>query len=210
MIEIEGPEYKTDNGWGIPIIRRQRIAVKDIIGFNYIMSKPSYEKTVHFFLDDHEFERVWNHPSKYIRLLKKFHAVFSPDFSLWMEYSRVIQLWNTYRNRMCGAYWQSQGIRVIPTVGWAGEDSFDFCFAGVEKGSTVAISTRGATHANAEIEGFRYGYTEMLRRIKPERVIVYGTMKRIGKLKGNVVHIPYEFYINEECTGKPIPGKGGL
>ena len=42
-----------------------------------------------------------------------------------------------------------KGIRVIPTVNWGLENTFDFCFNGIEKGSTVAVSTYMASaHGN--------------------------------------------------------------
>lgn len=30
-------------------------------------------------------------------------------------------------------HWQNQGLKVIPTVNWGKEDSFEFCFNGIEK-----------------------------------------------------------------------------
>ncbi len=39
----------------------------------------------------------------------------------------VLQLYNVFRNRWCGAYWASQGLRVVPTVNWGDETTFDFC-----------------------------------------------------------------------------------
>ena len=37
----------------------------------------------------------------------------------------------------------------IPTISWGLENTFDFCFNGIEKGSTVAVSTYMASaHGN--------------------------------------------------------------
>ena len=52
----------------------------------------------------------------------------------------VLQLYNVFRNRWCGAYFASKGMRVVPTVSWGEENTFDFCFMGIPKGSTVAVS----------------------------------------------------------------------
>lgn len=57
------------------------------------------------------------------------------------EMHPLMQLYNTFRNRWCGAYFASEGMRVIPTVSWGDERSFAFCFEGIPKGSTVAVST---------------------------------------------------------------------
>lgn len=48
------------------------------------------------------------------------------------------QLENVAKNRSVGAYWQSKGLTVIPTVSWGLAQSFDFCFDGIEKNTTVA------------------------------------------------------------------------
>jgi hypothetical protein len=96
--------------------------------------------------------------------------MISPDFSLYTDMAQARQIEHIFKNRWCGAYWQSLGINVIPTIGLSDERSFDFCFAGVEKGSIVAVSTIGSRRAKSL---FMKGYTEMLRRIEPVHVICY-------------------------------------
>ena len=88
---------------------------------------------VHFFLYDYRFERVWKNPEADIEKLSRYRAVLSPDFSMYLEMAPVMQMYNVFRNRWCGAYWASKGIRVIPTVNWGDESTFDFCFDGIEK-----------------------------------------------------------------------------
>ena len=77
-----------------------------------------------------------------------------------------MQLYNTFRNRWCGAYFASEGMRVIPTVSWGDERSFAFCFEGIPKGSTVAVSTYMVSeHGNRADQKpfFMKGYEELLR-----------------------------------------------
>ena len=134
---------------------------------------------VHFFLYDYRFERVWKNPDSDIEKLSRYRAVLSPDFSMYLEMATVMQLYNVFRNRWCGAYWASKGIRVVPTVNWGDEPTFDFCFEGIEKGSVVAVSTYMASeHDNRcdQKEWFMAGYNEMLRRIEPEKIICYNTI----------------------------------
>ncbi|MGI5984443.1 MAG: DUF4417 domain-containing protein [Clostridiales bacterium] len=98
-----------------------------------------------------------------------------------------------FRNRWCGAYWASKGIRVIPTVNWGDETSFDFCFEGIEKGSVVAVSTYMATeHGNRkdQKQWFLAGYNEMLRLIEPEKIVCYNTP--FPEIQGDIVHVDYE------------------
>lgn len=37
---------------------------------------------------------------------------------MYLEMAPVIQIYNTFRNRWCGAYFASKGMGVIPTVSW--------------------------------------------------------------------------------------------
>lgn len=112
---------------------------------------------------------------------------------MYLEMHPVMQLYNTFRNRWCGAYFASKGIRVIPTVSWGNENTFDFCFEGIPKGSTVAISTYMArahgSHADQK-DFFMKGYREMLRRIEPARVICYS--EPFPEMEGNIVYVDYE------------------
>ena len=151
------------------------------------------DRMVHFFLYDYRFERVWKNPDSDIEKLSRYRAVLSPDFSMYLEMAPVMQLYNVFRNRWCGAYWASKGIRVIPTVNWGDESTFDFCFEGIEKGSVVAVSTYMASeHDNRcdQKEWFMAGYNEMLRRIEPEKIICYNTP--FLEMQGNIVYVDYE------------------
>lgn len=140
---------------------------------------------VHFFLDDGRFEPVWKTPEKGFSYVRRVGAALTPDFSLYPEMPLALQLFNVYRNRWCGAFWQSRGVRVIPTVGWSDASSYPFCFLGVERGSTVAVSTvglgdprgtRGATEEERAL--FRAGFAEMLERISPRLVLLYGEARQ--------------------------------
>jgi len=82
---------------------------------------------------------------------------------------------------------------VIPTVNWGDESTFGFCFEGIEKGSTVAVSTYMASeHGNRsdQKEWFMTGYNEMLRRIEPEKIICYNTP--FPEMQGDIVYVDYE------------------
>ena len=106
---------------------------------------------------------------------------------MYLEMAPVMQLYNVFRNRWCGAYWASKGIRVIPTVNWGDESTFDFCFKGIEKGSVVAVSTYMASeHDNRcdQKEWFMAGYNEMLRRI--ERRKLFATTRPFLKCRGTL------------------------
>ena len=125
--------------YGFPEIKGEKVDLTgtEIIGFNYVLGEKHPEnKVVHFYLDDYQFERVWSLPERYVDLLKQYRAVLSPDFSMYVDFPRVVSMFNHYRKQWCGAYWQEYGIKVIPTVGWSDEASFEWCFDGLPKHSS--------------------------------------------------------------------------
>ncbi|MGW8115321.1 DUF4417 domain-containing protein [Caproicibacterium sp. NSD3] len=107
------------------------------------------------------------------------------------------KLYNTFRNRWCGAYFASKGIRVIPTVSWENE-----------KGSTVAVSTYMVSeHDNRQDqkEFFLKGYNEMLRLIEPEKIICGEEPLPVGSnliiKSGSVVNENHQNYNSLVQTG---------
>lgn len=76
------------------------------------------DKTVHFFIDDVKFEGVWNRPERSAERLRQYKQILSPDFSLYTNMPVAMQLWNTFRRRWMSAYWQAEGLTVIPAVTW--------------------------------------------------------------------------------------------
>lgn len=181
-------QFKSVGMFKLPLIKKQEIGLEDVslIGYDKINQSNDYKSTVHFFLDDYRFESIYNNPEKKIETLKKFNAVLSPDFSMFVEMPIALQLFSTFKNRWVGAYLQEQGITVIPTVRWGDLTSFNFCFDGIEKGCAVAVSTIGVKKEKAH---FILGYNEMLTRIKPSKIICYG--KPFDEMKGDIIEVDY-------------------
>lgn len=166
-----------------------------LLGFDQIKRDEGKHRNrmVHFFLYDYKFEKIWDNPEPFVDLLRPYRAVLTPDFSMYTEMPPALQLYNTFRNRWCGAYLAEQGLRVVPTVSWGTEESFDFCFAGIENGSIVAVSTymfhAHGNHADQK-ELFMNGYRELLRRIQPEYVICYS--EPFPEMEGNIIYVDYD------------------
>lgn len=141
-LDIYDP-FETIGFYDMPVIQKTEHMPKSLLGFNYAKSSKKYESGIHFFLDDYQFERLWRSPQTYINMLSKFDCVLTPDFSLYTDMPKAMMIWNTYRSRLLGNFWQQEGLTVVPTVSWADEDSFDFCFDGLPLNSILAISTVG-------------------------------------------------------------------
>ena len=180
------------NFWQMPIIENNNYIPSNLIGFNY--AKTSKEKNVgiHFYLDDYQFERLWNKPEDYIEILQQYECTLSPHFSLYMDMPMPMKIWNIYRSRLIGQYYQSQGIKVIPTLSWAEEETFQFCFEGIPQGSIVSISTIGVKRNEEALKIWEQGVDELIKRIKPSTILIYG-----GKLDYDYGDIEVIYYENE-------------
>jgi hypothetical protein len=171
-------QFPTDgNPYDIPTVRRAPFShAPDWLVPYRTRVKDPHNGGIHFFLDDYRFESVWGHPTKALRALLSCNmVVLTPDFSLFPDWPIAIQIWNTYRNRWTGAKWQSEGLRVIPTLSWSTPQSYAFAFAGVETRSLVAISTLGLRRNNWNL--FEPGYRAMIQQLQPSQILCYGRLK---------------------------------
>lgn len=148
----------------------------DLIGFNYVMTtrKTPAHTGVHFFVDDYQFERCWRRPEGYTERLRQFEAVCTPDFSLYRDMPLPMQLWNVYRSRALGHYWQQQGVTIIPTLQWATTDTYEWSLGGVPEGGTVAVSALGCRNDPMAMALWHEGMSAALDIVRPGRVLLHG------------------------------------
>ena len=129
---------------------------------------------IHFFTDDYRFNSCWRQPLKYADMFARAGAVMSPDFSMYRDMPLALQLYSHYRKHWLGQFWQTRGAVVIPTISWSDSASWDFCFDGEPRGGIVAVSTVGVKRDKEAFGLFSAGWSEMLDRLSPKRVIVCG------------------------------------
>ncbi len=171
--------YTGTGDYDIPPILVDYEPVTQWIGFNYARTYTRSKRDIrmyglHFFVDDYQFNRLWSKPDNYIDILRKFGAVCSPDFSTYVDYPKALQIYNHYRKHWLGAYWQDSKIRVIPTISWSDHSSYEWCFDGEPRGGTVAISSVGTQMNKLARQLFLDGYEEMIRRLHPASILLYG------------------------------------
>ena len=165
--------------WEMPTLEPVDALPPDFISFNFCKSATDFTPGVHFCIDDYQFERVWNSPEQYLELLRKFDCVVCPDFSVYMDMPLPMKLWNLYRSRALGHWWQQRGITVIPNVTWSGEDSFTYCLEGCPQGGTIFISTVGVTRNKESAEIVRKGTAQAIETIQPSRILMLGKPPKI-------------------------------
>ena len=182
----------TNDFWQMPIIRRENYIPDDLIGFNYAKTSKNKECGIHFYIDDYQFERIWNYPEKYLNILSEYDCMLSPDFSLYMDMPMPMKIWNVYRSRFIGSYYQNRGIKVIPTISWAEPETYEFCFLGIPEGSVVSISTVGVKESQDALKVWHDGVDAMIEAINPSAILIYG-----GEIDHDYSGIPTYYYKNK-------------
>jgi hypothetical protein len=178
--------FKATGKWDIPIIKKQNLSLDDVklIAYSDTKQNDRPENTVcgvHFFIDDYRFTGIYNNPERSIKKLSQYAFLLSPDYSTYSDMNYWRQLKSAAHSRWVGAYWQSKGLKVIPTMTWSDARSYSFCFDGIEKNSIVAIGMIGC---KSEKNAFLRGYNAMIERIEPKTVICFGTP--FDEMHGNI------------------------
>lgn len=184
---------RVDGFYQMPYLKRCDYIPKKLVGFNYVLNKGDKESAVHFYLDDYQFERIWNRPHFYIDKIKEFKASLTPDFSLYADMPMAMKVWNVYRSRLIGQIMQDKGIEVIPTLSWAERGTFDFAFDGLEPEGVYSVSTIGVKRSQEAYNIWAEGMSEAIKVLRPKALIVYGGTLDDYDFKGiNTVYVENE------------------
>lgn len=104
-------EFTTAGKYEIPLIKKQKIDLDEIDLWNYTKTKLQDEdnkhKTIHFFTYDWLFENVYEKPELAMEKLSQYYAILSPEFSLYWDMPRALQIYSTFKNRWCGAFFKN-------------------------------------------------------------------------------------------------------
>ncbi|MBR2733781.1 MAG: DUF4417 domain-containing protein [Selenomonadaceae bacterium] len=194
IFDLVRPLYQHKlNQFGIPIMNKitedqlDFAKIKPLNVQNLSVRKNNSNKFVLGFSDDNRIERFYNNPFKYVPRFQSAYAVATPDYSLHPQMNPLTYLHQIYKNRWLGCFWQEHGIMALPCVGWTTEEWDDLSFVAIEIGSVVVISTLGCKR---DVDFFMRGYNEMIRRIEPPLIIVYGDM--LPEMRGRFVNFRYE------------------
>ena len=142
---------------------------------------------LHFFVFDYIFDGehgIWNAFIRGVEFkngfnldkLEGYDCIIIPDFSLYGDMPIAWQIWNIYRARVIAYALQQLGYKVIISVRWTDENSYEFCFSGIEESSVVAVGSYGCSKALTDRYLFDSGLRELITRVKPEVIIFYGTV----------------------------------
>lgn len=193
---LRTPDSMQFTSKGNPIIQPTYDVPEDIelLGWNYVNSKKNEAwKWIHFYMEDYLFNSVWNTPDKMMEKLYGFTGVIGPDFSTFRDTPYPVQMWNHYRRQWCSAYWQANGITVIPNIRWSDEGSYEWCFDGIPKNAVVAVSMVGCTKEKEAERLFRSGYEKMVEVLNPCKILLVASDKQRAMVDGPIQHVRYTY-----------------
>ncbi len=153
----------------------------------------------HFYEYDYQFERIWNRPSRYLSILKRFAGGIGTDFSIYLDMPRSQQIWNCWRNRVMTFFLQRNGIPIIPNVGWSDTESLKWAFDGIPSNSILSITTQSCMGYDYECkQSLLNGLHELVRQKSPERIIIYGRFSDLWLTRFPVPITVYDTYSQEK------------
>ena len=143
--------------------------------FNYLKSTVTKGRYwYHCFTAEKNFHRLYNSFSDYVELLQQTKGIISADFSLFRDYPEEILIDKCRANRLVDYALQRAGIPMIPTAGFAGESSWEWCFDGLPLNSTVAVTTNCLGRDREAHRLFVGGINTMIKKIHPTAIVVCG------------------------------------
>ncbi|MGN1221920.1 MAG: DUF4417 domain-containing protein [Christensenellales bacterium] len=186
---------RTIKPFDLPILEQINEIPKDVISFNYCKTCKTPEKYfVHFYIDDYQFERVWNRPKYYATILGRFKGIIAPDYSTYSNMPVAQQIFQVYKSRLISAYFQALGYKVIPNISWSDEKSLEWSLAGIPKHSTIALSTNGCLNKETK-DNFIKCYKKAIAELEPTTIIIIGDVpaeiqnKNIVQFSNRINHL---------------------
>lgn len=170
---LEGAKFT--GRYEFPVIEKVNLVPNNLVSFDQITRSKDYDSWVHFFIDDWKFSKLFRQPYRYLPMLREFDGVIAPDNSILWNAPYYKQIESIGNSRMMGSWLQRAGLNVIPCARWGKKETYDFSFDSLQFGGTVAVGTHGIVRCKESRKIFSEGVPELVRRVRPQTIIVYGS-----------------------------------
>lgn len=167
--------------YDMPYVKASNKIPEDVITFEKALKskdEDDYNKWVVFYIEDYEFEKLWNNPKKYLPRLKKFKGAITPDFSICADMPYPVKIMNSYRSKLLGVFFNENGIDTIPNVRWCDEETLQYSTDGIEKHSNIFIGTLGCRKNLDDRKLLIDGFDFVCKELEPNIVLSYGTIPK--------------------------------
>lgn len=160
-----------------------------------------------FYVDDYRFEEVWLRAVELCGKMKskKWAAVMTPDFSLFGAAPFVMQLWQLYKSRWVGRFWQEAGIRIIPSISWCGKKMYEAhnsTFVKKPEVCSVQVRTGGKDIKQRALHILTIN--KALEAIQPKHLLIYGGVDHRKWLEREIPKGPVYHWLSSWTTERII------
>jgi len=141
---------------------------------------------------DDILEKLWFDPISYTSKLinRRMLGAMSPELSVGDGWPKANRIWNVYRNRWVGRYFQEAGINLIPTVSHlVYPTDEEFLYTGIPKGCPCismqlqAHGTAVRTQIEEQLRLYRASLQTMMRHLEPQCLILYGNLNVVQEVR---------------------------
>lgn len=200
------PLYPSSNAQGVPDLLLNRLSdtVPPVPAPTALWGSRNRSRAMPgmwlFYVDDYRFSHVWQDPDALVRTACQ--ATAEANFSCFDDTPHAEALWNIYRKRWLGRYWQSLGIEVWVDL-FVAPAHEDIALLGVPRGWQRYATRGGAEHLPAldrELEIAREHSDG-----QPFTLLVYAGGAPVAdwsRSHPEVVHVP------ARTAAGPRPGQG--
>lgn len=131
-----------------------------------------------FYTSDAKIEYVVRHFLWSITTFAKYQYVMSPDFSVYRDMPRPLQVGNLFMNKLITAIWQYYGLNVIPSVSWASMETIEEDLEGFPKHSIIGINSTGVGWDKKSKCNWIEGYRAVNDILEPSAILRYGARQK--------------------------------
>lgn len=189
--------FPSNNDWGIPTpsLDMQATSLEaPFMSFGYKRGWRELAKTLHFYIDDWRFDRIWNRPDEILG--GGITAVVEPNYSVSHITPRAFAMWCFFRKRWLNCFWQSQGLKTFVDLN-VPPNLVKLALTGVPKG-WKAYFTRGIK-GNEDWITEQFKHAQKLSGVENPLFVVYGGGKIVEKFcKENSLIYLSELHKTEE------------
>lgn len=139
----------------------------------------------HTFVDDWRLESIWRDQDKLLDRVIMHKSAMLPDYTVEKNYPYALTVYQIWRSRVIGRWWQDHGVMPIPVLQWGNPDYYQDVFKGLDDCEIVAV--RGPSRG-FECE-WRCAVDFYLETHQPKLVLHFGRRDGI-ELWANVKHYP--------------------
>jgi hypothetical protein len=171
------------NDWDIPETQARPVNMDGVTWFNFNNKEQITDpanSAIHFYIEDYQFDVVWNQPDKYLPLFKSVRAVVAVDFSVYTDMPKAMRLWAQFKRQTLAKHWQDNGVNVISSLSWAHGMIEPWTFAGIPHGGPCAVQYVG--HGADKGAGVDELAT-VLEMIKPSQLFIKVSEKNRAQLE---------------------------